>query len=798
MANPVEISSDQLSIEQQLLSIRLKSLKTVEDAAAAMTLTNDIADMATKNAMKKQGVEQKILLYQITIQKNLQQIAIIESQISAGIIKRFIVAGRLKELENEMFTAVSARADLENQIKDSSHEHFLNIIKTIPMVDRLLSFTSQLMTYWKSHKGLAVLQVGLIAVLYTVKNILDKFLEMDKAATAFRKQMGITVDENKELEERAREIAFQYQAMGVSGENVYNSFKAVAETVGTTQAATNDLVKDMALMSAQLGISEKLSAEFLKSMGMVSRSTLDSQRYMLFFTQNMAQAGGVKLDDVMNDIASASKSSYQFLSRDPLVLAKAAVEARRMGTSLESAATSSRSLVDFTSNVRAEMEASVLLGKALNVQKARELSYYRNIEGLNQEILRLAKDVNFNQLDLFQQEAFAKVFGKQSGEIASMLQADKERQAIASSMTPEIITARKEYERMKKANDEIAKATSINVENMVATKTNQEAIRSISLAWHSIIQKLAQDVLPPVAAAFRGIANALALSPAWLSKLSVGLIAIGTIATGVGLIITNKIINVLINKLFGGVAGKGFTSLLSGIGNGLSAIGTNFAAAMKGIAVIAALAGAMVIFALAFKLVKDVKTEVFENMLASVALLGLMAGIFSIAAAPLALGAGVIALLGLALIPFSVAALGAGLAMKMLGQGFESIVGGFERLGKISFFSLTFQVISLTSAITALSAALATLPDMDVDKLEKIGSIKIGGTKDTGIAAVPDIGTDNSRLILQELKDLRSDLKNGGIAATVRVGATELKTTLARESNRESSLPGVRASTGGG
>ena len=50
------------------------------------------------------------------------------------------------------------------------------------------------------------------------------------------------------------------------------------------------------------------------------------------------------------------------------------------------------------------MEASVLLGKSMNLQKARELAYHRDITGLNKEIVKLAKDANFEQLDPFQQD----------------------------------------------------------------------------------------------------------------------------------------------------------------------------------------------------------------------------------------------------------------------------------------------------------------------------------------------------------------------------------------------------------
>jgi hypothetical protein len=778
MADQTQDLNESVNLQARLNELLLQEVTTMNQAKTALTVSNNIQKDLIAKAKKRGGIEGEIMQITAEVEHKLRQIAIRKQLISAKIGDQIRLESKINQLTEEINEKIREQSDLQEKIGGSEHQHISDILNQIPLVGKLLSFTKQMVSYWKTHPLLAAAHLSLIGILYTTSQIVAKFLELDKASSAFRKQMGIFLDDNVELEKTAVDIAIAYQGVGVNAENAYNSFKSIGESVGSTSFATKEMVTQMSLFSAQLGISEKVSADFMKSMGMVAGSTLESQKHMIGFTQRLASAGGVKLDDVMNDVASASKSSYQFLSKNPLALAKAAVESRRMGTSLEQSTSSAKELIEFTSSVKSEMEASVLLGKSLNLQKARELSYNRNIEGLNKEILRLAKEANFEQLDAIQQEAVAKAFGMQAGAVSAMLLADKERRKIMAASTGPLKDQVLAYESMRKANSERAKDEANSLENTIKIRSNQESIKALSDAWKSIFQSLVQDILPPVVKLMRGIADTLnTMSPAW-KKVTAGALVFAGVLTGVVLIALTKVVGVMSSKILGGV-GKGAHGLFSGIGRGLASIGGVFGNAMKGVAVIAALGASLVIFAAAFKLVENVKQDTFQNMLASVALLGLMAGIFSFAAPALLVGAGVIAILGAALIPFGVAALAAGGGMLMLGKGFESVVGGFERLTKLSFLSTTAQILSLTSAITAMSIAIADIPTVEVSVLEKLGQLNLfqkPREKET-LSLAND--TTNTAL-LKEISGLRSDLIAGKIAVHVYLDPQKSATVSGR------------------
>jgi hypothetical protein len=360
---------------------------------------------------------------------------------------------------------------------------------------------------WKLQPELVVFR----AVVGILKQIWSIYQNLDTAAAEFRKSMGFTRADSVDLESMARSIVISYMRLGVSAKDVYDSIHSLADTIGSARVATEGMVKNMSLLAGQLGISTKISAQFLKTMAMVGKTTMDSQKDMLLFAQHMSAAVGVPLDAVMEDVAEASESMYQYLSRSPLQLVKAAIEAKSLGTSLSAATKTSASLLNFTESVKGEMEASVLLGHSLNLQRARELAYHRDIVGLNREIVRLAKQAHFEDLDPFQQDAVARALGKSAGEVATMLQADKEHQNVLKAMTAE---QRKQYDGMVNANKSQVQSYAEKARAELQSMSNQKATAAITLAWHSIFAQIGEVILPHVA----NILTFIAKVTGWISS----------------------------------------------------------------------------------------------------------------------------------------------------------------------------------------------------------------------------------------------------------------------------------------
>jgi ribosomal protein L3 len=99
---------------------------------------------------------------------------------------------------------------------------------------------------------------------------------------------------------------------------------------------------------------------------------------------------------------------------NPELLAKAVVQVNKLGMTMEQAKKASSQLLDFESSISAELEAELLTGENLNLEKARSLALQGKTAEAAEELMKnlgpngLAK---FNKMNVFQQEAYAKALG---------------------------------------------------------------------------------------------------------------------------------------------------------------------------------------------------------------------------------------------------------------------------------------------------------------------------------------------------------------------------------------------------
>lgn len=401
--------------------------------------------------------------------------------------------------------------DLQQILANFTHTTFLNSMGITGVTGKLQNVLQKVINLTGKNVQLTNLILGafqrfeapLLLVLFLGSKIWELFKKLDEEAFKARKEMGMMRDIHQPLRQQAEDLYRQYADLGVTVEQVYKTQKAIALELGSVHASTKAIVQQASLMSAQFGISEDTTVKMLKTLGQMNQTTAAAQTQLVGFAGTMANAAGVPLPQVMEDVAKASATTRTMFAKTPLDMIKAAVEARRLGTTLNQMSESSRKILNFTESMEAEMEASVLLGRSLNLQLARQLAYNGKIAESNKEILRLAKQMDFEHMDIYQAEAFARATGKTVDELRSMVQADRELNEIrneanklASQGNYLLRDQLQKYEELQKANESVAKAKGKDYEMMVKQRANQERLTSISNSWNKILMEIGQVALP--------------------------------------------------------------------------------------------------------------------------------------------------------------------------------------------------------------------------------------------------------------------------------------------------------------
>lgn len=321
------------------------------------------------------------------------------------------------------------------------------------------------------------------------------FLAFDKAATAARMNLGALSGQANSLEKNIKTVALDLSGIGATFDDVAASAKSLTDSFGSLVARDKQLLTTTTALSKQFGITGDISAKFLETLGGISGKSAKSQLAMTGFAQKMAVAAGVPLGKIMEDVANASDEVRIYVGSSAVSMIKAAASARMMGIDLNKAAASAEKLLQFESSISAELKASALLGQNVNFNYARQLSFNKDIIGANKEILKIAKQVNFNQLNPIQQKAFAEAAGKSVGELQSMLQQEKNIQLVKNGTNKEAKAALAEYERLMKMKDDEAKKEGEMAEQEIIRKANQERMVQIQNQFNKLMNELSKPVM---------------------------------------------------------------------------------------------------------------------------------------------------------------------------------------------------------------------------------------------------------------------------------------------------------------
>lgn len=336
----------------------------------------------------------------------------------------------------------------------------------------------------------------------TYKDIIEKgvkmFFEFDKAGFTLRKTFGFLRGDFDVLEKNIKEIAIDLADLGVTFESAATATSAIGKEFNALVASNKSVVKDVTILSAQLGIAEAESAKFLKSISSISGNTVVSQKGMTGFAKQMANAAGVPLSEIMKDISEDSDDVRIYTGKSVVNLIKGTVEARQMGTTFKNMTDTAKKLLEFTNSINDEMEASVLLGKDINFQRARELSFRKDVIGANREILRIAQSMDFDAMDPFQAESFAKASGKTVVELQNMIQAEKEIQYIRQFGTNEQKKQLSLMNELKQKREAEAKDIGKQAEVRLMQEANQERMNQLQNQFNKLMMELAKPVMDVV------------------------------------------------------------------------------------------------------------------------------------------------------------------------------------------------------------------------------------------------------------------------------------------------------------
>ncbi len=248
-------------------------------------------------------------------------------------------------------------------------------------------------------------------------------LEGSNNIASLQQNLGISYQSAYELQNSLAITAANADSILITSQKLNKAFSDIANETGIIANFGGDTLATFSKLTNELGlgVSEASQLTFLARTQSENTEGVLENTVSTVNALNKQNGVAISAKAVLNDIASTSKSIVVSLGMSPEILSEAATEARALGLSLDQVDKIAGSLLDFESSIRNELQAELLTGQEINLEKARQAALNNDLVTLEKELkdnAQLAQ--SFAQSNRIQQEATAAALGLSREEMAGM------------------------------------------------------------------------------------------------------------------------------------------------------------------------------------------------------------------------------------------------------------------------------------------------------------------------------------------------------------------------------------------
>jgi|TARA_R110000824_G_scaffold200649_4_gene384678 hypothetical protein len=256
-------------------------------------------------------------------------------------------------------------------------------------------------------------------------SLFDAYKKQDQAVTNIARNLSTSKDEAKALKGEMFESSIAAGAFGITMHDQIDAVNALNKGLGGTALSFN---KDIREGAADTLKRLKLSEEAVSNMGTLAMATGKSfkvlEKEQAKGVLDAEREFGVRLNlksvlDESNKITGLARVNAMGIEGG---LAKAVSTAKSLGIEMSAVAGSAGQLLDFESSIQNELQAELLIGRDLNLEKARAAALAGDQEALAKALVEEAGSLEELQgMNVIQQQALAGALGMSADQLADSL-----------------------------------------------------------------------------------------------------------------------------------------------------------------------------------------------------------------------------------------------------------------------------------------------------------------------------------------------------------------------------------------
>lgn len=422
-----------------------------EDGKAAVSLAKELQGYTVRQLKDKKAQE----LFTRKIQKAESERARIQSRMNVLEQKLVSAKGAEARLINEAIKGLKAQDDtieeilktagkLEGKLEDINKksgffDNLSEAVNGIPILGNVFNEFGQAADAAREAAaeggdamaaGAEKLGGAIVKAMkaFTFTTLRKGLLAADERSVSLQRNLNLT-------EEAARLTVRSFNRMsegikGITGAELEGALTDISDAFGVTANMSKETALNLATSTKLLGISAEEAGQLAKFSAATGQEVEDVTNSLIgeVKIRNHINKSSIRYQDVLKEVAGTSDSIKLSVQGTGKNLVDAAFNAKLLGLSLNQTDNIAGNLLNFEESIAAEMEAELLTGKQLNLEKARQAALDGDLEKVASEIAKnMGSAAEFGKMNRIQQEAVAKAVGMTRDELASSL---AEREAI--------------------------------------------------------------------------------------------------------------------------------------------------------------------------------------------------------------------------------------------------------------------------------------------------------------------------------------------------------------------------------
>ena len=273
------------------------------------------------------------------------------------------------------------------------------------------------------------------------------------------KIFGAQVGMSEDLANAMFEVNAAGAELDINIESISGMLPDIAEQFGKSSAESVKLAAKMKETAMATGLADQEATSLFNSMMNVMNMSAESAEHFAEGVYFLAEQNKVAPQAVMQDIANSSGLIADFGKDGAANIAQAAINAKKFGLNLSTVENIANKLLDFEGSIAAEMEASVMIGRNLNFNMARQLALQGDLDGAVQNVVgQLGGQEEFARMDVLQKRALADAIGISTQELAKYMNKQNEVNLMGETTQGQIeAIGQSGYVDASKSLDEVTK-----------------------------------------------------------------------------------------------------------------------------------------------------------------------------------------------------------------------------------------------------------------------------------------------------------------------------------------------------